>query len=78
MIPLASIRDMDNLGEIAHTKSAICRVIPDVVDSGRTLVIGCGPNSLRNNAGRVCAAEQAKVLAGEAQEVGMHLEVFGW
>ena len=65
---------MDNLGEIAHTKPALCRVVPDVVDRGRTLVIGCGPNSFRNDVGRVCAAEQAKVLAGEGQEVGMYLE----
>ena len=69
---------MDNLGEIAHTRSAFCRVISGVVDVGRTLVIGCGPNSFRNDVGRVCAAEQAKVLAGEAQEVGMYVEVFGW
>ena len=76
--PSVGIRDMDSLGEIAHTRPVLSHVILDVVDGGRMLVIGCGPNSLRNNAKRVCAAEQAKVLAGEAQEVGMHLEVFGW
>ena len=59
---------MDSLGEIAHTRPAPSRVIPDVVDGGRTLVIGCGPNSSRNDVGRVCTAEQAKVLAGEAQD----------
>jgi hypothetical protein len=76
--PSAGIRDMDSLGEIAYTRPVLSRVIPDVVDGSRMLVIGCSPNSFGNDVGPVCAAEQAKVLAGEAQEVGMHLEVFGW
>ena len=76
--PSAGIRDMDSLGEIAHTRLVLSRVILDVVDGGRMLVIGCDPNSFGNDVGRVCAAEQVKVLAGEGQEVGMHPEVFGW
>jgi hypothetical protein len=61
---------MDGLGEIAHTRPVLSRVIPDVVDGGRMLVTGCGPNGFRNDVGHVCAAEQAKVLAEKLRKWG--------
>ena len=54
------------------------KIIEEEVGAGKTLVFGCGPESLRTDLANACAAAQKKVLSGKAQEVAMHLEAFGW
>ncbi|KAF8244419.1 hypothetical protein K440DRAFT_609552, partial [Wilcoxina mikolae CBS 423.85] len=50
----------------------------ELVGQGKTLVLGCGPESLRVDLANACADAQVRVMKGEMQELAMHLEVFGW
>lgn len=50
----------------------------ELVGEGKTLVIGCGPDSMRTDLANACADLQSRVLRGRAKEIVMHLEAFGW
>ena len=69
---------MTRLGECVSGRPRMKSLIPEVVGQEKTMVIGCGPESLRDDLANACARLQARVLRGEAQEVAMHLEAFGW
>jgi hypothetical protein len=66
------------LGEYTSGKPVMREVVRDLVGQGKTLIIGCGPESLRADLANACAEEQVRVMKGETQELAMHLEVFGW
>lgn len=73
-----SSRRMARLGHLGYERPCIGKVIPDLIGHGKTMVFGCGPPSLRLDLARACSSAQLMVLKGQAQEVAMHLEVFGW
>lgn len=54
----------------------------DVLDrhmgKGRTIVLGCGPQSLKTDLSNAVASRQARVFKGESQELRLHTETFGW
>jgi len=54
------------------------QIIPTLVGSGRTAVVGCGPESLKIDLGNAVAGCQGMVLRGEAREVVLHTETFDW
>jgi hypothetical protein len=71
---------MTALGAAIHTRRPhMPALLEDVVRQGeRTMMIGCGPNTFRADLGNAVAVFQTKELEGEAVELAMHLESFGW
>lgn len=53
-------------------------LIPALVSADRTLVIGCGPESLKVDLSNAVAVAQSRVSAGRAREIRLHTETFGW
>ncbi|KAK7035487.1 Ferric/cupric reductase transmembrane component 7 [Paramarasmius palmivorus] len=56
----------------------ISHTLDQLVGAGRTIVFGCGPESLKIDLSNGVAALQRKVLRGEAKEIRLHTESFGW
>ncbi|KAH8881443.1 hypothetical protein GQ53DRAFT_812616 [Thozetella sp. PMI_491] len=54
-------------------------LIPSLIGSksGRTIVLGCGPESLKIDLSNAIAVAQGKVLSGEVPEIRLHTETFG-
>jgi hypothetical protein len=65
-------------GDFILEKPAMAKLLLDVEAHKRTFVISCRPESLRTDLSDACADSQGRVLRGNVQEVGMHLEPFGW
>jgi hypothetical protein len=59
-------------------RPAMDQVLSGLVGGGRTIVLGCGPESLKIDLSNAVAGLQRRVLKGEAQEVRLHTETFGW
>jgi hypothetical protein len=49
-----------------------------MVSHRRTIILGCGPESLKVDLSNTAAKLQSKVLQHEADEVVLHTETFGW
>ncbi|KAL6351945.1 hypothetical protein LRP88_14757 [Fusarium phalaenopsidis] len=75
-----SERGWKDLLSSAHVgqRPVMKEVIPKLVNSGRVLVLGCGPESLKIDLSNAVAGLQAKVLKGEVKKVSLHTETFGW
>jgi hypothetical protein len=69
---------MERLGEVVYQRPVMTDILSVYVGEGKTMVFGCGPEGLRQDLSNACASAQSRVLKGEAQEVVMHLEAFGW
>jgi len=69
---------MERFGGAAYGRPVMGRVVQEYVTEGKTMLFGCGPESLRNDLANACAAVQGRTMKGEVQEVAMHLEAFGW
>ena len=67
-----------SVGEYRYGRPDIGTIIQELVCLGKTMVFGCGPKSLQVDIADACAEAQMRVMRGEAQEVGMHLEAFEW
>jgi len=64
--------------EFAQGRPNLSTLTAEIVGEGKTLVIGCGPDSMRTELANACANLQSRVLRGKTQEIAMHLEAFGW
>ena len=53
-------------------------LLPGIVSHRRTMIMGCGPNSLKIDLSNTAAKLQSKVLGNEADEIVLHTETFGW
>ncbi|KAL8946958.1 MAG: hypothetical protein Q9222_006715 [Ikaeria aurantiellina] len=54
-------------------------VIPPLVAEGAsTLVVGCGPQSLKIDLSNVCAQLQVLAMRGNIEGLALHTETFGW
>lgn len=67
-----------NLVEVVFGRPSMKSIVSGVVGSQKSFIIGCGPESLRTDLGNAVAAAQSKVWMGEAQDIALHLEAFGW
>lgn len=70
--------DVSSLCEIAYERPGISTVLHTCIDAGRTLVLGCGPESLKTDLSNAVADAQQLVWTGKAAEVSLHTETFGW
>ncbi|KAF1981631.1 hypothetical protein K402DRAFT_318148, partial [Aulographum hederae CBS 113979] len=53
-------------------------LMQSIIASGRTAVIGCGPESMKIDLSNAVAIAQTKVLRGESREIFLHTETFDW
>jgi hypothetical protein len=56
----------------------IPHILKTYLSKGRTIVLGCGPESLKIDLSNAVAAAQKGVFQGKAREVRLHTETFGW
>ena len=70
----------NTLSNLAHTEGRpnLLDEIPKLVTSGRTIVLGCGPEGMKSDLSNSVAKLQTRVLRGEAAEIRLHTETFGW
>ena len=78
VLPHPSPSAMAVLDNISHGRPALSPLLKQHLSPCRTFILGCGPQSLRDDLANACAGAQALVLRGEVKEVAMHLEAFGW
>ena len=72
------LNQVASLGEYHRGRPIMMKVVGQLVGHGRTVVFGCGPESLRTDLTNAYANMQVLAIKGEVQEVAMHLEAFGW
>ena len=53
-------------------------ILPSIFSHRRTMIMGCGPESLKIDLSNTAAKLQSKVLGNEADEIVLHTETFGW
>ena len=53
-------------------------LLPSLVSLRRTMILGCGPESLKIDLSNTAAKLQSRVLDNSADEVVLHTETFGW
>ncbi|KAL6722370.1 hypothetical protein ACLMJK_001477 [Lecanora helva] len=67
-----------SLGVCHAGRPSVATVMPGLLGSGRNMIIGCGPESLKIDVANTCAVMQKRVLNGDCTEVALHSESFGW
>ena len=53
-------------------------LLPSIVSHRRTMIMACGPESLKIDLSNTAAKLQSRVLNNEADEIVLHTETFGW
>lgn len=53
-------------------------LLPSMVSHKRTMIMGCGPESLKIDLSNMAANLQSKVISNDADEIVLHTETFGW
>ena len=53
-------------------------LLPSLLSYRRTTILGCGPESLKIDLSNAAAKLQSRVLSGDADEIVLHTETFGW
>ena len=75
--PFPMNRNSD-LGNVFYGRPIIADAIKDVISEASTVVIGCGPISMRKDLANACAEMQFRVIKGEIKALAIYLEEFGW
>ena len=70
--------DHDRTAGVHAGRPYLPSLLPSIVSHRRTIVLGCGPESLKVDLSNTAAKLQSKVLQHEADEVVLHTETFGW
>ncbi|RHZ67157.1 uncharacterized protein CDV56_108884 [Aspergillus thermomutatus] len=71
--------EMDFVDQVTHqSRPNLMEVLGMELSSERTMVIGCGPESLKIDLSNAVARLQSRVFRGEAWEVRLHTDTFGW
>lgn len=66
-------------GERVHTgRPHLLPTLEGLITLRKTLIMGCGPESLKIDLSNAAAMLQSRVLRDEAEEVSLHTETFGW
>ncbi|KAI1394290.1 ferric reductase like transmembrane component-domain-containing protein [Hypoxylon trugodes] len=66
------------LGQVHTERPYLPDLLPNLLTSKRSFILGCGPESLRTDLANAVSASQKKVLAGGADVITLHTESFGW
>lgn len=72
----ASSSPMARLGNVVYGHPQVGAQLEQYVGPGKTIVVGCGPESFSTDIGNACAVLQRRVLRGDAEAVSLHLEAF--
>jgi NAD(P)H-flavin reductase len=70
--------DHDRTPSVHAGRPYLPSLLPSMVSHRRTIILGCGPESLKVDLSNTAAKLQSKVLQHEADEVVLHTETFGW
>jgi len=73
-----SLDKMVDLGKVTKGRPVLKDLLSEEILEGKTLVIGCGPESFLTDLTNACGGLQKKVLQGEIAELALHTERFGW
>jgi predicted ferric reductase len=70
--------DHDRAASVHAGRPYLPSLLPSLVSHRRTIILGCGPESLKVDLSNAAAKLQSNVLQNEADEVVLHTETFGW
>ena len=56
----------------------IASVLDEMVSEQRTMILSCGPESLKIDLSNTAARMQRRVLNNSSDEISLHTETFGW
>jgi NAD(P)H-flavin reductase len=73
-----SSSDHDRRPRIHAARPYLPSLLPSIVKHRRTIIMGCGPESLKIDLSNTAAKLQSTVLGNEAGEIVLHTETFGW
>lgn len=69
---------IEEIGELAAGRPQLATLLPDLLTEGKNFVLGCGPQSFRDDLAQSCAAVQARAMRGAVEEIALHTEALGW
>jgi ferredoxin-NADP reductase len=64
------------LGGLTSGRPQLSTLVPSLLTEGKNFVLGCGPQSFRDDLSQSCAALQAKAMRGTIEEISLHTEAF--
>jgi hypothetical protein len=67
-----------SLWSIERGRPNLRKELHALIYAERTMVLGCGPGSMKIDISNAVASAQIKVLRAEVKEIALHTETFGF